>query len=276
MAKLYIVGTPIGNMKDITLRAIDTLQSVDVVACEDTRHSLPLLSAYDVHAKLIAYHKFNEGAAAAKIVEMINDGKNVAIITDAGMPSISDPGAVLVSLCREQGVDVELVPGPTAFASAISLSGIKAQGFTFLGFLPEKTADKRSLVSKVKDTGLPIVLYCAPHDLAKTAEFLYKELGDRTVHVCRELTKMHECVEDTTLADFHAEERGEIVLIVDASSGKNPLLALSIEEHLRHYLSLGYTEKDAVKTVASERSLPKNDVYQVAINLKPTSPTSLD
>lgn len=268
MAKLYIVGTPIGNLKDITLRAIDTLKSVDVIACEDTRHSLPLLSTYDVHAKLIAYHKFNEVEAAGKIIEMINGGQNVAIITDAGMPSISDPGAVLVSLCRKQGVDVELVPGPTAFASAITLSGIKAQGFTFLGFLPEKTADKRSLVSKVKDTGLPIVLYCAPHDLSKTAEFLYKELGDRTVHVCRELTKMHECVENTTLADFHAEERGEIVLIVDAAEAQNPLLALSVEEHLSHYLAKGYDQKTAVKTVAQERSLPKNDVYQIAITLE--------
>ena len=268
MAKLYIVGTPIGNMKDITLRAIDTLKCVDVIACEDTRHSLPLLSAYDVHAKLIAYHKFNEETAAAKIVEMINDGKSVAIITDAGMPSISDPGAEVISLCRAQGVETELVPGPTAFASAITLSGIKAQGFTFLGFLPEKTADKRSLVYKVKDTGLPIVLYCAPHDLGKTAEFLYKELGDRNVHVVRELTKMHECVEDTRLADFHAEERGEIVLIVDAQEAQNSLLALSIEEHLAHYLNLGYDQKTAVKTVAQERSLPKNDVYQVAVTLK--------
>ena len=268
MAKLYIVGTPIGNMKDMTLRGIETLKSVDVVACEDTRHSLPLLSAYDVHAKLIAYHKFNEAEASETIIKLIADGKNVALITDAGMPSISDPGAEVIRKCREQGVDVELVPGPTAFASAVTLSGIKAQGFTFLGFLPEKANDKRALVAKVKDTGLPIVLYCAPHDLAKTAEFLFKELGDRTVHVCRELTKVHECVEDTRLSDFHAEERGEIVLIVDASEAQNPLLALSVEEHLRHYLNLGYDQKTAVKTVASERNLPKNDVYQIAINLK--------
>ena len=120
----------------------------------------------------------------------------------------------------------------------------------------------------MKDTGLPIVLYVAPHDLAKTAKFLFEELGDRTAHVCRELTKMHECVENTTLADFHAEERGEIVLIIDAGAIASPLLELSIEDHLRHYLALGVDQKTAVKTVASERSLPKNDVYQVAINLK--------
>ena len=268
MAKLFIVGTPIGNMNDMTLRAIETLKRVGVIACEDTRHSLPLLNHFEIKAKLVAYHKFNEVEMANKIVAMIEAGEDVAIITDAGMPSISDPGAEVISRCRELGVETELVPGPTAFASAITLSGIKAQGFTFLGFLPEKTADKKALIARVKDTGLPIVLYCAPHDLAKTAEFLYKELGDRTVHVCRELTKLHECVEDTTLSDFHAEERGEIVLIVDALDAQNPLLALSIEEHLSHYLSLGYDQKTAVKTVASERNLPKNDVYQIAINLK--------
>ena len=268
MAKLFIVGTPIGNMNDMTLRAIETLKRVGVIACEDTRHSLPLLNHFDIKAKLVAYHKFNEVEMANKIVAMIEAGEDVAIITDAGMPSISDPGAEVISRCRELGVETELVPGPTAFASAITLSGIKAQGFTVLGFLPEKTADKKALIARVKDTGLPIVLYCAPHDLAKTVEFLYKELGDRTVHVCRELTKLHECVEDTRLSDFHAEERGEIVLIVDASDAQNPLLALSIEEHLSHYLSLGYDQKTAVKTVASERNLPKNDVYQIAINMR--------
>ncbi|MBR4800748.1 MAG: 16S rRNA (cytidine(1402)-2'-O)-methyltransferase [Clostridia bacterium] len=268
MAKLFIVGTPIGNLNDITLRAIDTLKNVDVIACEDTRHSLPLLNHFDIKAKLVAYHKFNEVEMAGKIVDMIHSGQSVAIITDAGMPSISDPGAELIAKCRKLGVETELVPGPTALASAITLSGTKAQGFTFVGFLPEKTADKKALISRVKDTGLPIVMYVAPHDLVKTAGFLFEELGDRTVHVCRELTKVHECVEDTTLKDFHAEERGEIVLIVDASEQANPLLEMNVEDHLRHYFALGYDQKSAVKTVAQERSLPKNDVYQVAINLK--------
>ncbi len=148
MAKLYIVGTPIGNMQDITLRALDTLKSVDVIACEDTRHSLPLLNKYDVKARLIAYHKFNEVECAKKIVDLIIDGKSVAIITDAGMPSISDPGSEVISLCRDMGVDTELVPGPTAFASAITLSGVKATGFIFIGFLPEKSVDKVSILSK--------------------------------------------------------------------------------------------------------------------------------
>ena len=169
MAKLYIVGTPIGNMSDITLRALETLRNVDVIACEDTRHSLPLLAKYDVHAKLVAYHKFNEQDCSDRLIEMIKRGQNVAIITDAGMPSISDPGAEVIAKCHSQGVEVETVPGPTALATAVALSGIKASGFTFLGFLPEKSSDKVSILSKCANTGLPIILYVAPHDLTKTA-----------------------------------------------------------------------------------------------------------
>lgn len=266
MAKLYIVGTPIGNMQDITLRAIDTLKSVDIIACEDTRHSLPLLNKYDIKAKLIAYHKFNEQECAKKIVEIVSSGQSVAIITDAGMPSISDPGAELVSLCRDMGVDVEVVPGPTAFASAVSLSGIKASGFTFIGFLPEKNVDKVSILSKCALTGLPIVLYVAPHDLTKTASQIYEVLGDRKVYVVRELTKMHECVEVSTLSSFQAEERGEIVMIVEGVKATNPLNNLTIKQHLDHYIEMGIDKKEAIKMVAKDRAIPKNEVYQQSIN----------
>lgn len=268
MAKLYIVGTPIGNMADITLRALDTLKNVDVIACEDTRHSLPLLNKYDIKATLVSYHKFNEAECSKRIVDMILDGKNVALITDAGMPSISDPGAEVISLCREQGVETQLVPGPTAFASAISLSGIKARGFTFLGFLPEKKQDKVAILSKCNQTELPIVIYVAPHDLSKTASFLYEVLGDRKVYVCRELTKMFESVTLTSLNDFHCEERGEIVMIVDGAHQKNPLEDLSVEQHLAHYINEGMDKKEAVKRVAQERGLPKNEVYQISINIE--------
>lgn len=267
MAKLYVVGTPIGNLQDVTLRALDTLKSVDVIACEDTRHSLPLLNKYDVHAKLIAYHKFNEQECSERIISMINDGQNVALITDAGMPSISDPGAELISKCHEQGVEIEIVPGPTALASAIALSGIKASGFTFLGFLPEKISDKTSILSKCATTGLPIVLYVAPHDLTKTAKTLLDILGDRKVYVVRELTKIHESVTITSLNDFHCDERGEIVMIVDGASCENPLNALTILEHLKHYISLGVDKKEAVKKVAQDRGIPKNEVYQQALDL---------
>lgn len=267
MAKLYIVGTPIGNMSDITLRALETLRNVDVIACEDTRHSLPLLAKYDIHAKLVAYHKFNEQDCSDRLIEMIKRGQNVAIITDAGMPSISDPGAEVIAKCHSQGVEVETVPGPTALATAVALSGIKASGFTFLGFLPEKSSDKVSILSKCANTGLPIILYVAPHDLTKTAKTLLDVLGDRTVYVARELTKIHESVTTTSLANFECEERGEIVMIIDAVASENPLNSLSVVEHLNRYLDLGMDKKDAVKQVAKDRGIPKNEVYQQALNI---------
>jgi len=266
MAKLYIVGTPIGNLQDITLRALDTLKMVDVIACEDTRHSLPMLTHYDVHAKLIAYHKFNEAEATDKIISLIQDGKNVAIITDAGMPSISDPGAILISACREQGIEIELVPGPTAFASAITLSGIKSTGFIFLGFLPEKAGDRKAILSKASLSGLPIVIYVAPHDLNKTARQLFELFGNKQVYVCRELTKMHEEVTITSLQDFSCEERGEIVMIIENTAKDNPLNELSIEDHIKHYLDMGLEKKEAIKKVSQDRGIPKNEVYQIAIN----------
>lgn len=267
MSKLYIVGTPIGNMQDITLRALDTLKSVDIIACEDTRHSLPLLSHFDIHAKLISYHKFNETECSDRIIGLIREGKNVALITDAGMPSISDPGAELISKCRDQGMETELVPGPTAVASAIALSGIKSAGFTFLGFLPEKKVDKASILSKFSNSGLPIVIYVAPHDLAKTASTLLGILGDRNVTVVREITKIYESVTRTTLADFHCEERGEMVMIIEGAAAQNPLNSLSVEEHIAHYIASGMDKKEAVKQVAKDRGMPKNEVYQQALQL---------
>lgn len=267
MAKLYIVGTPIGNMSDVTLRALETLKSVDVIACEDTRHSLPFLQKYGIQATLVAYHKFNETERSERLIDDILGGKNVALITDAGMPSISDPGAELIAKCHERGVEVETVPGPTAFATAVAYSGIKASGFTFLGFLPEKNTDKVSILSKASLSGLPIILYVAPHDLTKTAKTLLDVLGDRTVYVARELTKIHESLTKTTLSNFECEERGEIVMIVDSIAQNNPLNSLSVTEHLNHYLNLDMNKKDAVKQVAKDRGIPKNEVYQQAIEM---------
>ena len=267
MAKLYIVGTPIGNLQDVTLRALDTLKSVDVIACEDTRHSLPFLKKYDIQAELLAYHIFNEVQRSDYIISMIEEGKNVALITDAGMPSISDPGAELISKCHERGVEVETVPGATAFATAIAYSGIKASGFTFLGFLPEKNTDKVSVLSKASLSGLPIVLYVAPHDLTKTAKTLLEVLGDRTVYVVRELTKIHESLTKTTLSNFECEERGEIVMIVEGAPLQNPLNNLSIPDHVKHYISLGIDKKEAIKLVSQDRGIPKNEVYQQVLDL---------
>ena len=269
MTKLYVVGTPIGNLQDISLRALETLKAADYIACEDTRTSMVLLNHYDIKKPLIAYHKFNEVSCSEKIIELIQNGSNVCIITDAGMPGISDPGAEVISKCREIGIEIESVPGPTAFATAFALSGIKEPSFTFIGFMPDKYTDKVSVLKKYAHFDNPLIFYVAPHDLANTAKVLYEVLGDRKVWVVREITKMHECVTVTSLADFKAEERGEIVLIVDGEKNReNPLLDLSIEDHIKHYLDLGIDKKEVVKMVASERGLAKNDVYQIAINIK--------
>lgn len=267
MAKLYIVGTPIGNLKDMTFRAVETLKAADVIACEDTRHSLPLLAHYEIKAKLVSYHKHNEIERSSEIIDMVRQGLNVALITDAGMPSVSDPGAELVSMCREQGVDIEIVPGPTAVASAVALSGVKANGFVFLGFLPEKRTAREAVVSKASLSGLPIVIYIAPHDAVKTAAELSKLLGDRRVFVCREMTKLYESVTVTSLANFGCEERGEMVFVIEGASSENVLNELTVAEHLKHYISLGMDKKEAVKKVASDRGIAKNDVYQQAIDI---------
>jgi 16S rRNA (cytidine1402-2'-O)-methyltransferase len=251
---------------DISFRALEVLKSAALVACEDTRHSGILLSHYDIKKPLISYHKFNETDCSAKLIAEVKSGKNVALISDAGMPCISDPGAVLVSLAREAGVEMEVVPGPVALTSAMALSGIKT-GFTFIGFLPEKAKDKKELLSSADKANLPIVLYVAPHDLAKTADYIAKQLGDRNVTVCRELTKLHETVTETTLSDFNAEERGEIVMIIHAEEKINADTALSVEEHLTKLLKEGMDGKSAVKLVASLRGIPKNEVYQVYISL---------
>lgn len=265
MAKLYIVGTPIGNLGDITLRAIETLKAADVIACEDTRHSRPLLAHYGIKARLIAYHKFNEVECALKIADYVKSGLNVALITDAGMPSVSDPGAEVVSLCRREGIETESVPGPTAATTAVALSGIKAGGFVFLGFLPEKASAREACVRRADGAGLPLVIYVAPHDVARTAAELGGLLGDRKVYAVREITKLHECVEESTLLDFRCGERGEIVLVVDGAPEENPLCALSAEEHLRHYLDGGMDRKEAVKRTARERGVPKNEIYSLLV-----------
>lgn len=264
MAKLYVVGTPIGNLKDITYRAVEILQSADVVACEDTRHSKPLLAHYGVKARLLAYHNYNEQECASKLVDLVKRGLNVALITDAGMPCVSDPGAEVVALCRSEGLDVESVPGPTAAATAVAVSGVKAAGFVFLGFLPDKKSAFRERVENADKARLPLVIYCAPHDVKRTAAALNEILGDRKVFVVRELTKLHECVEITSLNAFSCEERGEIVLVVESAQDEgNELSKLSPEEHLRRYLDAGMDKKEAVKKVASERGVPKNDIYRL-------------
>lgn len=263
---LYLVGTPIGNLKDITLRALEVLRSVDIIACEDTRHSAPFLASYDIHKPLISYHKFNEREQSERIIEELKAGKNIALITDAGMPCISDPGAILVEELVKAGLDYQVVPGPSAVISALTLAGISS-GYTFIGFLNDKNKLMDAQIEPFIHSPLPLVLYCGSHDLDKYREYLLKKLGDRPLYVVKEITKLYEGVERTTLEKgISSDSRGEFVLIVGGATD-NPLLELSPKEHLLKYIELGLSKKEAIKKVADERGVRRDDIYKIALDI---------
>jgi 16S rRNA (cytidine1402-2'-O)-methyltransferase len=268
MAKLYLVGTPIGNLKDITLRAIETLNNVDVIACEDTRHSLGLLNYYNIKKQLIACHKFNERDSIEKIAKFLDEDKNVALITDAGMPAISDPGAILVNGLKNMGYSVEVVPGPTAVTSAVALSGILNPVFTFIGFLPPQKRERNALIEQYKNVDTSLVIYSSPYDINKDCEYLFKTLGDREVYVVKELTKIHESSIKYNLKDFKIEDpKGEYVLIVLPGEKVEIKPKGSIKEQLEELLKSGINKKEAIKEVAKRNNLPKDDVYKVAMEI---------
>lgn len=268
---LYFVATPIGNLKDISFRAIEILNSVDVIACEDTRNSLKLLNHYNIHKKLIAYHKFNENNSSDGIIELLNEGKNVAIISDSGMPVISDPGETIIKKLKQNGLEYTVVPGANAGLSALILSGLSANRFTFVGFLPDDKKEKTAILKSVKFHTETLVFYVAPHDVKKIVKDLYLEFGERNAVLVNEITKIYEKTFEFKLCEnLDYEPRGEYVLVVEGAKQnvENDLLNLSIEEHLKYYISLGEGKNDAIKKVAKERNLSKNEVYQVAINIK--------
>lgn len=266
---LYLVATPIGNLGDITLRALDTLKAVDCIACEDTRHSATLLAHYDIHKPTMSYYMHKERESGAKIIDMLIGGKNIALITDAGMPCVSDPGAILVAMAREQGIDIRVIPGASAVVSAMALSGITRRGFCFLGFLPEKNKDKEALLYPYKDIDIQLVFYCSPHGINTDLADLYRILGDRKVVIVKEISKMFERVEEGDLASYRLEQpRGEYVVILEGKPYVSQLIGLSIKEHIESYLMNGMSKKNAVKTVAKERGMTKDDVYQVAIDMQ--------
>lgn len=262
---LYVVGTPIGNLKDITLRAIEVLKSVDEIACEDTRHTLGLLNAYDIKKPLFAYHKFNERAASEKIVEKLKSGLNVALVTDAGMPLISDPGSILVKTLIENGLEYTVVPGATAFVCALIMSGLLDYRFSFVGFLPEKKGECKKLLEKYAEADCPLVFYCAPHDADNTIARLYEAFGDRRAVCVREITKAFEERIEFNLADgYNGEKRGEFVLIVEGASGEKKF-DMPINEHIDLFMAKGLSKKEAIKAVAKARGVTKNEVYMQTV-----------
>ena len=266
---LYFIATPIGNLKDISYRAVEMLNSVDEIACEDTRHSLTLLKAYDIKKPLFAYHKFNEKEECERIIEKLKGGKNIAVITDAGLPVISDPGNVLVNALIENGLEYTVIPGANAALSALILSGFNAEHFCFLGFLPEKKSEREEILKEYKTVSATLIFYSAPHDVKKDIETLYVGLGDRCAAAVKEITKIHERVEFFNLKDgLSAEPKGEYVLVVDGAKRNAEYAALSEEEHIDMYLKGGMDKKEALKRVAKERGVPKSSLYKYTIKEK--------
>lgn len=266
---IYFVATPIGNLKDITLRALEVLRAVDEIFCEDTRHTLKLLNAYEIKKPLIACHKFNEREAAQKIIEDNNAGREIAVVSDAGMPVISDPGNVVCRALREAGVNYTVVPGANAALSALILSALPSDRFAFIGFLPDKVGERKLLLKKYADTDLTLCFHVAPQDVDRHISSMYEVFGDRKACAVREITKLHEEAVSFNLKEgLQCEKRGEFVIVVEgAGEKKNPLNDLPEREHILYYVGLGYDKKEAVKLAAKDRGVTKSELYPFSIDM---------
>ncbi len=277
--KLYLVPTPIGNLKDITLRALEVLKEVDVIACEDTRQSLKLLNHFGIKKTLISYHKHNENGKSSSIIDSLAEGKNIAIISDAGTPGISDPGSIMVSKCIEEGFEFEVLPGATAITTALVYSGLDTTKFIFRGFLPRENKERRPIIEELVDRTETLVFYEAPHRILNTLEFLYESLGNRKIAICRELTKLYENILRVTLSEAIEyyktnSPRGEYVLVVEGKSEAEILEEkfskwenISIEDHIKLYIREGIDKKEAIKKVAKDRNIPKSEVYKHSLDI---------
>ena len=274
--KLYLCATPIGNLDDMTFRVLETLKSVDLIAAEDTRNSIKLLNHFDIHTEMTSYHEYNKYDKAQYLIGKMQEGTNVALITDAGTPAISDPGEVLVAECHKAGITVTSLPGPAACITALTLSGLSTRRFCFEGFLPsqdDKKARKR-ILEDLKDESRTIIVYEAPHHLRAALDDLYENLGDRRIAICRELTKKFEEVNQTTIGSaisFYKdnEPRGEYVLVIEGKSleeqdeeKRKSWQDMSVEDHMKFYEEQGIPRKEAMKKVAADRGVGKRDIYK--------------
>ena len=270
---LYLCATPIGNLGDMTPRVVETLRQVDVIAAEDTRNSIKLLNHFEINTPMTSYHEYNKVEKAHQLIAKMQEGQDVALITDAGTPAISDPGEVLVAMCHEVGIKVTSLPGPAACITALTLSGLSTRRFSFEGFLPADKKEKALVLGDLKEESRTMILYEAPHHLVKTLEELYEVLGNRRITLCRELTKKFETVLPTTLeealAKYETEEpRGEYVLVMEGKSfeqKKEEAIKtweeMTIEEHMVYYEAQGMDYKAAMKQVAKDRGVGKRDIY---------------
>lgn len=271
---LYLCATPIGNLEDITFRVVRTLKEVDLIAAEDTRHSIKLLNHFEIKTPMTSYHEFNKVDKAKYLVSQLTAGQNIALVTDAGTPGISDPGEELVRQALCAGIEVTSLPGACAAVTALTVSGLATRRFCFEAFLPSDKKERQRILSELKTETRTIILYEAPHRLNKTLRELSQELGDRRVTVVKELTKKHETLLQTTLAlaadTFDMQEpKGEYVLVLEGKQIKEleeekqeQWEAVSLNDHMELYQKQGFTKKDAMKAVAKDRGLSKRDIYQ--------------
>ena len=275
--KLYLCATPIGNLEDITFRVINTLKNVDLIAAEDTRNSIKLLNHFEIKTPMTSYHEYNKIEKAYQLVDKMKTGQNVALITDAGTPGISDPGEDLVRICYKAGIEVTSLPGAAACITALTLSGLPTRRFCFEAFLPRDKKERASVLESLKTETRTIILYEAPHHLKKTLSELWEVLGDRKLTLCRELTKKYETILSTTLSGAVSyyeenEPRGEYVLVlagidrqVLAEEHRKAFDSMSLEEHMAYYESQGISRKDAMKLVAKDRGVSKREIYSALL-----------
>lgn len=271
---LWLCGTPIGNLEDMTFRAVRILQEADLIAAEDTRNSIKLLNHFEIHTPMTSYHEYNRFEKGRVLVNKLLAGQNIALVTDAGMPGISDPGEELVRMCHEAGITVTAVPGACACVTALALSGQATRRFVFEGFLPADKKERRTVLEGLTEETRTIIFYEAPHRLKRTLQELFEVLGDRRLSICKELTKRYENIEETTLSEacirYETQEaKGEYVLVVAGRSRaelererQQSFIQMSLSEHVGYYEDQGMDRKSAMKQAAKDRGITKRDVYQ--------------
>lgn len=269
---LYICATPIGNLEDITLRALRVLKECDAILCEDTRHSAGLFFKYEINKPLISYHEHNEQSRTEQVLERLKNGENLVLVTDAGMPCISDPGYILVARCREEGLPVTVLPGANAGICALVLSGMKCDRFVFEGFLPRVAKERKERLAALKNEKRAVILHESPHHLEKTLEELYDAIGERTVAVAREMTKVHEECLIFPLSAWREQVqnvKGEFVLVLGPVEETAEEVAdeRPLREQVAELMQTGMEKKEAIKAVAKRNNLTKNDVYQETMDL---------
>ena len=275
---LYLCATPIGNLEDITLRVLRILKEVDLIAAEDTRNSIKLLNHFEIRTPMTSYHEYNKIEKAYSLIEKLQSGQNVALITDAGTPGISDPGEELVRMCYEAGIEVTSLPGPAACVTALTLSGLPTRRFAFEAFLPMEKKERREVLEELVKETRTIILYEAPHKLTRTLKDLRDVLGNRRITLCRELTKKHETAFRTTIEEllaYYEDQKplGECVLVIEGRSRQElreeeeaSWETISVEEHMQLYEKEGMSRKDAMKQVAKDRGVSKREIYQMLLS----------